>query len=76
MNVHNSRLFSSEGRIFCAVTSAITDAIRLAGWDAILCLVGHILLVAVGLVCVILLIKAGFDRVEARSLRKSDGKQD
>jgi hypothetical protein len=34
------------------------------------CFVGHILLVAVAVVCVILLIKAGFDRAEARHKRK------
>ena len=34
------------------------------------CFVGHILLVAVALVCVILLIKSGFDWAEARRKRE------
>ena len=41
-----------------------------------LVLVGHILLIAGGLVCVILLIKALFDRTEARDKREKDGKKD
>jgi hypothetical protein len=41
-----------------------------------LVLVGHILLIAGGLVCVILLIKALFDRTEARDRREKDGKKD
>lgn len=39
---------------------------------------GHILLVAVGLVCVVLsllLIKKGFDRAEARQKKKIEGKE-
>ena len=39
-------------------------------------LVGHILLIAGGLVCVILLIKALFDRTEARDKREKDGRKD
>jgi hypothetical protein len=73
-----SRVLSlSRAKPICrAITSAITDAIRLVGCGTIPCLVGHILLVAVGLVCIILLIKAGFDRAEARSKTAKHGKKD
>lgn len=43
---------------------------------AIGCYVGHILLIAGGLLCVILLIKVGFDRAEARDKRDKGGKKD
>ena len=38
--------------------------------------VGHILLIAGSLLCVVLLIKAVFDRAEARDKREKDGKKD
>ena len=60
---------------FRGVTSAITDAIRLAGCGAIPCCVGHILLIAGALVCVVLvLIKVVFDRAEARDKTEKDDK--
>lgn len=55
--------------------SAITDAIRLVDCSTVRCLVGHILLTAGGLLCVILLIKEWFDRKESRAKQgKDDGK--
>jgi hypothetical protein len=58
---------------FRGVTSAITVAIRLAGCGAIPCCVGHILLIAGALVCIVLvLIKVVFDREEARDKREKD----
>jgi len=39
-------------------------------------IMGHILLIAGALVCVVLLIKALFDRAEARDKREKDGKRD
>lgn len=56
-------------------SSAITDAIRLAGSGTVRCSVGYILLIAGLIVSIILLIKAGFDRAEARDKRKKDGKK-
>ncbi len=60
---------------FRGITSAITDAIRLADGDTIRCYVRHILLIAGALLCVILLIKAVFDRAEARDKSKKEDKK-
>ncbi len=60
----------------CYYPSAITDAIRLPGSLAdILYSVGELLLIAGALVCLILLMKAGFDRAEARSKSENGGKK-
>ncbi|HYM76969.1 MAG TPA: hypothetical protein VE377_13405 [Candidatus Dormibacteraeota bacterium] len=57
--------------IFSAITSAITEAIRLAGCGTVPLRVRGILLAAVALVCLIL-VKLGFDRMEARAKRKKN----
>jgi hypothetical protein len=56
--------------LFGGITSAITNAIRLDDCGTVPCSVGHFLLSAGGLLCVILPIKAWFDRKESHAVEE------
>jgi hypothetical protein len=66
----------AAGRSFVVLPVPLPTPFDLPVVPRYLILVGHILLIAGGLVCVILLIKALFDRTEARDKREKDGKKD
>jgi hypothetical protein len=67
----------AAGRSFVVLPVPLPRPFDWANLVRYLGLVGHILLIAGVLVCVVLfLIKAAFDRAEARDKRENDGKKD